>query len=355
MNREKFVITTSDNIPFSEIKEQLGVVDSQIVIGANIFRDVFANWRDVFGGKTKGYKKDIDKMKKAALQNVKQQANEKGANAITSLRIDLDEVSGGGKSMFMINIYGSAVKLSKSVLEAKPKNDVLEEFSVDDIKYYKTRNRLKKKINDSDQNNRTIDLDSISKYNLWSKEIVNDVLSFSNNTKSMYYKNINDNLEHIPISYLEEFLLTNINKNNRLTWNDIYRTLEEKGWSNYELLYQLLNEADYIKRFRALRLCKISKYFYKKKDISALKKIGNFLRDSFDKSVDTKQVRKMIGSKEVFTCPKCLDNVEIDKNCEACGANKFGLKKPPKIPEEIGKDLLSTAAAIESAVKDVNT
>ncbi|MDZ7692493.1 MAG: heavy metal-binding domain-containing protein [Balneolaceae bacterium] len=142
MNQDQILLTSSDNFPLSEIQRQFGVVDSQIVIGANIFRDVFSSFRDVFGGETKGYKKDLDKLKKAAFQEIKKQAKEFGANAVISLRLDLDEVSGGGKSMFMLNAYGSAVSLKESVFKQEEKRNTINEISVDHIEYFKKRNNL---------------------------------------------------------------------------------------------------------------------------------------------------------------------------------------------------------------------
>jgi len=81
MKKENILITTSDNFASNKIKAQYGIVDSQIVVGANLFRDVFSSFRDIFGGETKGYKKDINKMKKAALDSIKEQASDYGANA----------------------------------------------------------------------------------------------------------------------------------------------------------------------------------------------------------------------------------------------------------------------------------
>lgn len=53
---QNILITTTDNIPFSQIENHLGMVDSQIVIGANLFSDVFAGFRDLFGGEVKDTK-----------------------------------------------------------------------------------------------------------------------------------------------------------------------------------------------------------------------------------------------------------------------------------------------------------
>src|SRR5699024_440898 len=109
----------------------------------------------------------LDKLKKAAFEEIKKQAKELGANAVISLRLDLDEVSGGGKSMFMLNAYGSAVSLKESVFKQEENRNTINEISVDDIEYFKKRNRLIEKINRSDNISEEVSLDAVSDFNLW--------------------------------------------------------------------------------------------------------------------------------------------------------------------------------------------
>ena len=212
MNQDNILVTSSDNIPFSEIEQQFGVVDSQIVVGANIFRDTFAGIRDIFGGETKGYKKDINKMKAAALSNVKDQAIQKGANAIIALKIDLDELSGGNKSMFMMNIYGSAVKLSETALESSADSEEMPEVVQDDIDYFKKKSNLRVKIDQADYILNNIQLSSISKFSLWNKDTVQRVLD-------EYYKagyetrnNFQKHLDNIPVELVEYYLANNFDQ-----------------------------------------------------------------------------------------------------------------------------------------------
>lgn len=338
------LITTSDNFSSSDIEKQLGIVDSQIVVGANIFRDVFAGFRDLFGGETKGYKKDIDKMKKGAFSNIKAQANQRGANAVISVRIDLDEVSGGGKSMFMLNVYGSAVKLEESALESDQVNDTIDEITIEDVKYYKTRNHLQNRISQS----KKVDINKISKYSLWTEEKALEVLSNSPNPKRV----IIDNLSEIPIQYIEKFLINKIHLPELHYWDSIYDNLSARNWFNYDLINQLLREENHVKRFRGLKLCTITKDFYEKDEIAKLNSLGDFLATDFDTSVQTKKVDKMIGSKEVYVCPYCLRETKIDSHSE-CGKNKYGLTSTTS-PKQISDNLLNTAIALDSAIKNIN-
>jgi len=348
MKKEDILITTSDNFTSSEIKVQYGVVDSQIVVGANIFRDAFSSFRDIFGGETKGYKKDIDKMKKAALDSIKEQAIDYGANAIISLRLDLDEVSGGGKSMFMFNAYGTAVKLEESAYKQEQVDLSPSEISIDDIEFYKQKNRTKNLIRKSDDIASDVKFEAITKYNLWDQETTINVLK---NVEDAHYglEELEKNIDDIPSKHIETFLQEHLSKIKLQYWNIIYNALSNRNWFNDDFLLDLLNHDNHVVRFRALRLSGIKKDYYKQEDVSTLKRLANFLNNDFDTSVDKKQVDKMIGNKQVYTCPYCLRETEARGWCE-CDRNKFGLKTTP---DKIANNLVELSDAIETALKDI--
>lgn len=106
-----FIKTSSTNI-ISEnhsIVENHGVVTSTIVIGTHIFSDFFAGVRDVVGGKSGSYMNKLDKLKSEVLLDLKRQAAIKECNAIIGIALDMDEISGGNKSMFMVTGVGTCV------------------------------------------------------------------------------------------------------------------------------------------------------------------------------------------------------------------------------------------------------
>ena len=342
------LITTSDNFTSSEITAQYGVVDSQIVVGANLFRDVFSSFRDVFGGETKGYKKDIDKMKKGALDSIREQASDYGANAIISLRLDLDEVSGGGKSMFMLNAYGTAVQLKDSAYKREEKDITPSKIPYEDIDFYKEKNRVIKKLNNSDDIASNVRLESITKFGLWDRETSLNVLNNIQNT----YRGLNElekHIDEIPSNHIEAFLSDQLPEIKLRYWNIIFNSLRNRLWFNHQFLLKLLQNDDYITRFRGLRLSTIKKEYYNRDDVKSLRNLANFLKNEFNTSVDTKQVDKMIGSKEVYNCPYCLRETETKSKCE-CGNNKFGLKS--STPQDIANHLFEISDAIKLATED---
>lgn len=102
------------------VSENVGVITSSIVIGTNIFSDIFADVRDVVGGKAESYTNKIDEIKEQSLEELKQKALKKGCNAIIGISIDVDEISGKNKSMLMVTTIGTAVKVEDSLQPTLP-------------------------------------------------------------------------------------------------------------------------------------------------------------------------------------------------------------------------------------------
>jgi uncharacterized protein YbjQ (UPF0145 family) len=102
------LLTTTSSLEGKRITGYLGIVTGEAIIGANIFRDLFAAVRDVVGGRSGGYEKALAKAREAALQEMGEQARDLGANAV--IGIDLDyEVLGEKNGMLMVTASGTAV------------------------------------------------------------------------------------------------------------------------------------------------------------------------------------------------------------------------------------------------------
>lgn len=106
-------LSTTNSFDGYKITNYLGIVSESVVVGTNLFSDFFASVSDIFGGKSRSYQKQLYKLREFALEGLAVKAKEKGANAILGILIDSDEISGQGKSMFMINVTGTAVVIQK--------------------------------------------------------------------------------------------------------------------------------------------------------------------------------------------------------------------------------------------------
>jgi uncharacterized protein YbjQ (UPF0145 family) len=102
------LITTTPNLEGKQIKEYLGVVMGEAVVGANLFRDLFAGIRDIVGGRSGAYEKELRKARNLAFEEITEVAIELGANAIVGVDIDY-EVLGEKNGMLMVSISGTAV------------------------------------------------------------------------------------------------------------------------------------------------------------------------------------------------------------------------------------------------------
>ena len=94
-----------------QLDAYLGIVNGEAIIGANIFRDMFASIRDVVGGRAGGYERALAGAREAALADMKQAAKELGANGIIGIDFDY-EVLGETNGMMMVTVSGTAVKVA---------------------------------------------------------------------------------------------------------------------------------------------------------------------------------------------------------------------------------------------------
>jgi uncharacterized protein YbjQ (UPF0145 family) len=101
------IITTTTSIEGKQVKNYLGLVSGETIIGANIIRDLFAGIRDIVGGRSGAYEEVLREAKDTALREMEEAAAQKGANAI--IGVDLDYETVGNGSMLMVSATGTAV------------------------------------------------------------------------------------------------------------------------------------------------------------------------------------------------------------------------------------------------------
>ena len=101
-------VTTTPGIEGKKIIKYCGVVAGEAILGANIFKDLFAGIRDLVGGRSATYEKELQRARDIALQEVEERARELGANAVVGADLDY-EVLGQGNGMLMVSASGTAV------------------------------------------------------------------------------------------------------------------------------------------------------------------------------------------------------------------------------------------------------
>ena len=102
------ILTTTPTIEGYPVRQYLGVVTSETIIGANVFKDFMAGIRDLVGGRSNAYEQVLREAKDAALQELTSRAQALGANAIVGIVFDYETVGSSG-SMLMVTCSGTAV------------------------------------------------------------------------------------------------------------------------------------------------------------------------------------------------------------------------------------------------------
>jgi uncharacterized protein YbjQ (UPF0145 family) len=104
------ITTTTPSIEGKAIAEYLGIVTGEAIMGANVFRDLFAGIRDIVGGRSASYEKELAKARQIALEEMEAAAAQRGANAVVGVDLDY-EVLGANSGMLMVTASGTAVKV----------------------------------------------------------------------------------------------------------------------------------------------------------------------------------------------------------------------------------------------------
>jgi uncharacterized protein YbjQ (UPF0145 family) len=101
-------VTTTPSVEGKRITKYCGVVTGEAILGANIFRDLFAGIRDIVGGRSAAYERELRSAREIAFVEIQQAAVELGANAIVGVDLDYETVGANG-SMLMVTVSGTAV------------------------------------------------------------------------------------------------------------------------------------------------------------------------------------------------------------------------------------------------------
>ena len=100
------ITTTTNSLEGKTITKYYGIVTGETIIGANIFRDLFASIRDIVGGRSGAYEEVLREARETALKEMEEKAARLGANAVIGVDLDYETV---GQSMLMVSVSGTAV------------------------------------------------------------------------------------------------------------------------------------------------------------------------------------------------------------------------------------------------------
>ncbi len=101
------IITTTPSVEGRSITAYHGVVVGEAILGANVFRDVFAGITDIIGGRSSAYEESLGEARETALRELEERASALGANAVVGVDLDYEVIN----NMLMVSASGTAVTL----------------------------------------------------------------------------------------------------------------------------------------------------------------------------------------------------------------------------------------------------
>lgn len=110
-NSAQDIILTTETAHNLPVQDRLGIVTAEVVVGMNIFKDMLTGVRNVVGGRTGNVQKALKEMRELALDELKKEAAQKGADAVVGIDLDYAEIGSTGSTMLMLVATGTAVKL----------------------------------------------------------------------------------------------------------------------------------------------------------------------------------------------------------------------------------------------------
>ena len=102
------ILSTTPTLEGRQLTEYHGIVVGEAIMGAKVFKDLFAKLTDIVGGRSGAYEKEQSKARKIAMEELSEHAKELGANAVVGIDLDY-EVVGPNGGMLMVSVSGTAV------------------------------------------------------------------------------------------------------------------------------------------------------------------------------------------------------------------------------------------------------
>lgn len=318
--KDRFIVSTTDNIENGVIKQYIDVLCCNIVVGTNIFSDIAASFSDFFGGKSGSYRKKLEYIYNEASKELKNKAIRIGANAIIGFKVDFDEISGKDKSMFMVSVSGTACKIEyDSNYDSNIKTETISQSDLD--------REIKKRFIEKQLNNNAQVREDWVQFLIENPQetIIKALVKLYINNKSGSYEMPTEGIENILVTYPKHIMVPLI--------YDLYNQSEKKN-----LLIPLINKCNLFDASSILKICNqnihegikflsIKSDYYDSQEVALMNKIC----DVYNNLPDTGKIEKVksgVFSKkeeEKFICEHGHKNPIDKKFCESCSVDIKGI------------------------------
>lgn len=321
----KVLITTTNCIEDAKITKYLGIITSNVVIGTDIISEFIASFSDFFGGKSGTYRRQLQRLYNYAIDDITEIAIKKGANGVIGLHIDFDEISGKGKSMFMVSVVGTAVCLrfeSGDIEDGyKDRNMSLHELQLE---------LFRKRWNEKPENNYPTEeeWDFIHTHEM--PDLVESIYKSyahafnyreSGDTEGSCVKNAEVYFSNLDYSVLAEAVYHNLEDD----WDAAISIINKYRLFNTKYIYNLL-KSDSIDN--AIYLLSAEKSYYSEDEYREMLMIVDFLDSLPDKGkIEEGKTGLLSSNKKRYYCPKGHINDIVREYCLECGLNIKGFNR----------------------------
>lgn len=336
MQKEKHIlVSTTSSLTGIEIKQYLKPVSAHVVAGTDFFSDLTASFSDFFGGRSKTYQNQLTSIYNEAIEQLKEAAIKIGANGIIGLHVDLDEISGKSKSMFMVTAIGTAI-----VIDNKKSDPGLLISSNIDLEALETLRRKKEILQDIKSNGLAL---SDENWEFIKTNQIPEVFDYLvDKYKAEYVKNdiseVTERLYRLIPPYLEVFsddvksrlLYTRIlTEQNESITKKLCKIIETFNLFDFDYINKVLDSKNFDLRKVSTTLIVCEKSLYNKEDIKEIAKLIERVKESFPEtgSYSTKKGFLSSKEKEVWTCSCGRTNNEIGDTCDSCHKDINGFTK----------------------------
>lgn len=356
------IVTTTSQIPNEEIKSIISVVHNRVVLGTNLFSDISASFSDFFGGNNSAYEKRLAEITDDVIEGLTKKAYKLRADALIDLKIDVDEVNGKNKSMFMVTAIATAVLLEND----NSKNNEINNF--DTISYEDLNNSILKyrilKLAENDEfnpnnswvleyitNNEIIGVfeNYINHINGVSKKIDSPVPSANWRINFIdYLSNLQNNeLFDATFDYFSKDKLSNREI-------EVLEIIFEKLEINYDKVYNYLSDKD--KKYEkglCLNILNKNKNIYTKKDLNLIGLILEKLKYLYPKNSEIEVTSGLFSKGEKNRKCICGSKVAIDINryCQNCYLDEYGNRSYIVYVDEVVAKLDEIVSTINKIIK----
>jgi uncharacterized protein YbjQ (UPF0145 family) len=323
--KQLVIISTTDTLEGMEIEKYYDLISTNVVLGTNILSDLGASFSDLFGGTSDMYQNKLEKIYKLALDKLRLKASNLKANGVVGVKVDFDEISGGGKSMFMISVSGMAVRLKALKKDYKIREESRNTILPEDLDTMVNKLKILAKVK---SNNDLTDQDWEFLVENSASEAVWELLQIYLAAFKDYPNPVNENQKMLR-KYFPQLL-------RQLGEDTVSEHLYPKISENPLVISTLLRESESFSPVLSLELftsgefhsgiatLKANKRSYTSEDLEPMASILEHV-DRIPITGKNETVKVLLGSKEVFVCEQNHQNVPTAVYCYECGRNRKGL------------------------------